>query len=450
MSDMIKRNKDVSPIPSDDYIRDILTDRVDVRRQNLGIVTGVISTNGRKILACGRLSHDNPAAPDDNSVFEIGSITKVFTRLLLVEMVEKGEVSLGDPVAGYLPSNVSVPERNGRSITLLDLATHTSGLPRVPENIDPFTPGNPYENYPADRLYDFLSHYELTRDIGTAPEYSNLGFGLLGHALARRADMDYESLLRTRICDPLGLYDTRVTLTPSVKERLAPGHDPGLTPIENWDFGVLAGAAGIRSTANNLLTFLAAYFGLIKSPLEPVFATAHARIQNPDDRTDMKASLGWGIITTNGKEIVYHTGGTGGYRSIAAFDIGSSTGVVVLSNTGQDVHDIGLHLLDSETTLMKPPAEHREKIVDAGIFDFYTGRYRLDPEFGLIITREGNRLFAKMSGIARYEIFPEDEQHFFFKAMDSQITFVTGEDGQATELIFSEHGDSVHIKRVER
>jgi len=199
-------------MPSDADIRQILVDRVDAQHQSVGIVVGVIGPEGRRVIAYGHLEKGDSRALDGNTVFEIGSVTKVFTSLLLADMVQRGEVKLDDPVAKYLPANVKMPDRNGKAITLIDLATHTSGLPPLPANFNPKDPTNPYADYSVDQLYQFLSSYQLTRDIGSQYQYSNLGGGLLGHVLARRAGTDYETLVRSRICDPLGMKDTRITL----------------------------------------------------------------------------------------------------------------------------------------------------------------------------------------------------------------------------------------------
>src|SRR5512132_4333622 len=145
----------------------------------------------------------------------MGSATKVFTSLLLADSVRRGEVALSDPASKYLPPDVKIPERGGRQITLQDLATHTSGLPRLPSNLAAKDASNPYADYTVAQLYAFLSAYQLTRDIGSKYEYSNLGAGLLGHLLARRAGVDYETLVRTRITGPLGMNSTVVT----VKDR---------------------------------------------------------------------------------------------------------------------------------------------------------------------------------------------------------------------------------------
>ena len=157
-------------------------------------------------------------------MFEIGSITKVFTAAILADMVARGQVRLDDPVAQLLPATVKVPSRNGRRITLLDLATQSSGLPRLPTNFAPKDSANPYADYGDQQLYDFLSGYELPRDPGATYEYSNLGMGLLGHALARKAGMSYEQLVSRRVLAPLGMKETAITLSPALRPRLVPGH----------------------------------------------------------------------------------------------------------------------------------------------------------------------------------------------------------------------------------
>src|SRR5215471_16298053 len=149
----------VSLVPKDSVIRKILVDRIDKYRQTVGIVVGVIEPKGRRIVAYGALDQNNPQPLDGDTVFEIGSITKVFTSLLLADMAQRGQLALNDPVTKYLPPEVKVPERGGRQITLQDLATHTSGLPGDPSNISPQDPANPLADYSVEQLYTFLSNY---------------------------------------------------------------------------------------------------------------------------------------------------------------------------------------------------------------------------------------------------------------------------------------------------
>ena len=184
------RGAEQAALPSNDEVRAILANRIDVQHQGVGIVVGLIDRHGRRIVAHGTFDKDTRPVNGD-TLFEIGSATKVFTSLLLAEAVKRGEVALDDPVAKYLPSSVKVPERGGRKITLLDLATHTSGLPRLPLNMNPKDASNPYADYTVQQMYEFLASYTLPRDPGSMYEYSNLGGGLLGHVLALRAWMDY-------------------------------------------------------------------------------------------------------------------------------------------------------------------------------------------------------------------------------------------------------------------
>ncbi|MGA2965031.1 MAG: serine hydrolase domain-containing protein [Terriglobales bacterium] len=333
-------------VPSDSEIRDILIERIDKQRQSVGIVLGVIDSTGRRTVSYGRLAKEDEHLPDGNAVFEIGSATKVFTALLLADMVERGEVLLIDPVAKHLPPDIRTPERGGRQITLQDLATHTSGLPRLPSNLKPKDRSNPYADYSVEQLYEFLSSYILTRDIGSQYEYSNLGGGLLGHVLAQRAAMDYEALVRERICDPLHMDSTRITLSPEMKSRLAMGYNSALEAVPMWDLPTLAGAGALRSTADDLLTFLAANLGHTESPLASTMARM-LEIRRPTGVPGLEIVLGWHVLTRDGREIVWHNGGTGGFRSFIGYDRKSRVGVVALSNAGTvaGVDDIGMRML---------------------------------------------------------------------------------------------------------
>ncbi len=392
-----------SPVPSDSEIRRILAERIDGQRQSIGMVVGVIEPQGRRIVAHGSPDQHDPRPLNGDTVFEIGSVTKVFTALLLADMVRRGEVALDDPVAKYLPAEVKVPTRAGRSITLLDLATHTSGLPGMPDNFQPKDPTNPYADYSVEQLYQFISSYQLARDIGAAFEYSNLGVGLLGHALARRAAMDYETLVRSRVLAPLGMSSTAIALSPELKSRLAPGHDAQLRTVPNWDLPTLAGAGALRSTANDLLAFLAATLGHAESPLAPAMTTMQT-VRRPAGGPGFDIALGWMVMTRGDDELIWHSGGTGGYRSFVGYLRKARVGVVVLSNTATEIggDDIGFHLLDKALPLAPPPKERKETAVDPKLFDGYVGRYRLAPNFILTVTREGNRLFAQATGQGKY------------------------------------------------
>jgi serine-type D-Ala-D-Ala carboxypeptidase/endopeptidase len=432
---------------STDEIRGILVRRIDQQKQALGIVVGVIEPGGRRVVAYGNLANGDPRTVDGDTIFEIGSISKVFTSLLLADMVNHKEVALDDPAAKYLPEHVKLPERSGKSITLLDLATHSSGLPRLPSNLKPKDPGNPYAGYGVDDLYQFLSGYTLPRDPGSEVEYSNLGGGLLGHLLAYRAGTDYESLIRSRITEPLGMPDTGITLSSSMKQRIATGHNALLAPVSYWDFTTLAGAGALRSSANDILTFMEAFLGYKESALASAMK-AMLEVRRPVGKTKFEIGLGWHIFGDG----VWHNGGTGGFRSFIGYDPKSRIGVVALSNTStpSGVDDIGIHLLNPKVPLAnpEPPKQRTEILIDPELLDNYTGRYQLAPNRILEITREGDRLFAQVTTqvngqpIAgpKFEVFAESEKNFFVKVTGSQITFETGPEGRATSLIMHRAG----------
>src|ERR1022692_1834766 len=151
-------------VPPDPVIRAILADRIDTLHQNVGIAGGIVDAHGRRFVSYGNFSINDPRPVGNDTVFEIGSTTKVFTSTILADMVQRGEVSLDDPVSKYLPAEVKMPQRGGKQITLVDLATHTSGLPRLPSNFKSKDPDNPYADYTVGNLFEFLSSYELTRD----------------------------------------------------------------------------------------------------------------------------------------------------------------------------------------------------------------------------------------------------------------------------------------------
>ena len=440
-----------SPVPPDSEIRKILVERVDTFHQGVGIVVGVIEPQGRRMVAYGSLNQGDPRPLNGDTIFEIGSATKVFTSLLLADMVQRGEVALADPVAKYLPADAKVPERGGRAITLVDLSTHTSGLPRMPSNFNPKDPANPYADYTTELLFQFISSYQLTRDIGSQFEYSNLGGGLLGQALAHRAGVDYEALVRSRITGPLGMNSTGITLSPQMKARLAVGHNDKLVTVPNWDLPALAGAGALRSSVNDMLTFLAANLGYVKSPLAPAMA-AMLSVRRPTGAPGGgEIGLGWLITKPSEDEIVWHNGGTGGYRSFIGYDAKTRVGVVVLSNTftASGVDDIGMHLLDSHVPLLPAPKEHKEITVDPKIFDGYVGQYQLAPNFILTVTREGDQLFTQATGQSKVQVFPESQRDFFLKVVDAQITFETDASGRATSLTLHQNGANVPAKRIE-
>jgi D-alanyl-D-alanine-carboxypeptidase/D-alanyl-D-alanine-endopeptidase len=440
--------------PSDAEIQRILVDRIDVQKRSVGVVVGVIEPRGHRVIAYGNLEKGDNRRLDGDSIFEIGSITKVFTALVAAEMAQSGELKLDDPIATYLPASVKMPERKGRQVTIADLATHTSGLPRMPANFRPKDPENPYADYSVDALYAFLSSYQLHHDVGVKFEYSNLGFGLLGIGLAQRAGMGYEKLVVTRICDPLGMSSTRITLSGPMRHRLAVGHSADLVKVSPWDIPTLAGAGALRSSANDLLAFLAGVMGYSDSPRAAALAAAQKlalSISRPTGEPFIDAGLGWTIDTRGGGEIVWKNGGTGGYRTFIGYSPRTGVGVVALSNaaTEDGVDDLGLNLLDPRYPLSVPEGSPNEIAVDAKALDGYVGNYELSANFILTVTREGDQLFVKATSQPRAAVYPTSRVEFFYKVVDAQITFEPGEGGLAAVLVLHQNGLDQRAQRID-
>ncbi len=431
-------------LPPDGAIQAILKERVDSGRA-AGIVVGVLDAGGRRVVAYGG-SGSAGAKLDGDTFFEIGSVTKVFTSALLSDMVRRGEVKLEDPISKYLPAAVHVPSKTGKQITLLDLATQTSGLPRLPGNLAPKDPKNPYADYSVEQLYDFLSHYEMTRDIGEKYEYSNLGVGLLGHVLSRKAGVSYEELVTRRILGPLGMKDTAITLSPAMRARLAPGHDAGGAVVSNWDLPTLAGAGALRSTANDMLKFLAANLDAGDGSLASALRDTHA-VRRGTGTPELDIGLGWHIFHRFGMDLVWHNGGTGGYHSWMGFIAKKGTGAVVLCNSSSEIDDIGLHLLESRFPLSQPPKPRKETSVEPGLLEAYVGEYQLAPTFSITVTREGNALFIQATGQPKLPIYAESETEFFLKAVDAQIAFIK-EGGRVTQLVLHQNGRDISGKKI--
>lgn len=434
-------------LPTETEIRRILADRIDVQRQSVGIVVGTIGPNGRSIVAHGSFGGLDPRPVDGDTVFEIGSVTKVFTGLLLADMAARGEVALTDPVSRYLPLNVVVPERGGKAITLVDLATQTSGLPRMPDNLETTDETNPYADYTIDEMYAFMSGYKLPRDIGAEYEHSNLGSALLGQALASRTGKSYQALVQERIGVPLAMRSTAIELTPRLAKRMATGHNELLEIVPNWDLPAFAGAGALRSSANDLLEMLQLTVKTGKTPLTTALAGTLATRRAIGEQ-ETSAALGWVVTKSSNGEIAWHDGGTGGYSAFVGFHLASRTGVVVLSNANTGVSDIGLHLLNPEIPLTRVKPRHSEVSVDPGLFDSYVGRYQLAPDVVLSVMRDDDALFAQFTGQPRLRLFAEGGHRFFYKEVEAAITFAAPQADRSPSLVLHRFGRDMAAPRL--
>jgi serine-type D-Ala-D-Ala carboxypeptidase/endopeptidase len=317
-------------------------------RRHVGVAVGIVRGEQTWVMGSGTARRGGPSPPAADTIFEIGSVTKVFTATLLARMVEDELLALDDPVQSHLPAGVELPVR-GRPITLADLATHRAGLPRLPHGFllrSLRHRRNPYAWFTVDDLYAGLPATRLRRPLGDRPRYSNLGYGLLGHVLTLRAGQDYEQLVHERICRPLELQDTHISVPAGARERFAQGHNRRGRPVPHWDLPVLAGAGALHSTVADLLAFLRLQLG----EGEPALARAAAltQVSRSRHRGGLAVGLGWTRLSLLGTEheLLFHNGGTGGFRSFAGFVPATRTAVVVLSNSARSVDALGFRILE--------------------------------------------------------------------------------------------------------
>lgn len=323
-----------------------------VKTHNIGLVVGVWEHGRTEVSGYGKVAKDRDVAPDGNTLFEIGSITKVFTATLFADMMQRGELALDTPIQKFLPPDIKMPTYPGEAtaITFRHLLTHTSGLPRLPENLFAnvlagLFAKDPYADYTSAKLYQFLSSYTLSRPVGKQYEYSNLGVGLVGFILTQQTKTDYDTLIQTRIGAPLNMSDTRVTLSSEQQTRLAQGYSQWGNPVSYWHFqDTLAGAGALYSTANDLLKFVAANLSAPPSALDAALQMTH-QVQVPIQE-GLQISLAWHVLTMpDGDPVIWHNGGTAGFRSFLGFSKARQCGVVLLTNSEQDGDALALEIL---------------------------------------------------------------------------------------------------------
>jgi len=427
-----------SILPSDDEIRKILAQRLGENEKGASIIVGTIEPQGRRIISVGHRNTGDSRPLNGDTVFEIGSVTKVFSALLLADMVAKKEVALDDPAAKYLPADIKIPERDGRSITLADLATHTSGLPFMPENAPPLNDPAAAKYSIAD-LKQYLAGYQLKRDIGVEWEYSNIGYWILSEALASRGRDTFENLLRIRVIAPLKLANTDFSLSPRMRADLAAGHDAALQPAPSVSslgvYSIMPAAGALYSTVDDLSKVVAVAMKHDDSSLTRTMEIT-LRTRRPTDGGNTQA-LGWSVVGNN--EVIFRDGGTYGFASAVAWDPKARVGVVVLSNQQGDVNDIARHLLRPDFALAKRAnTKHIEIKIDSALLDRYAGRYEAEGEGIFTVARERDFLTIESPadwGLPKLRIRPESQQDFFAAELPLRVAFKIDNDGRVSGIL---------------
>jgi D-alanyl-D-alanine-carboxypeptidase/D-alanyl-D-alanine-endopeptidase len=310
-----------------------------IKRPNAGLVIALYQRGKRCIKGYGRTDQAYDTPPDGKTLYEIGSVTKVFTALTLAKLAVDGSLKMMDPLSRHLPATVACPQKGGREPTLEQIATHTSGLPRLPDDLlSTMKDGkNPYVHYTAEHMFKCLARTCLESVPGKTLNYSNFGFGVLGKILELKSGMSYEDLIQQGISAPLGLMNTTTRPSAEQKMYLTRGHDPSGAGVPNWDMDGMVGCGALYSNAEDLLKFVEANL----TETNPKISQAVHEAQKVHFRTGWKGfchsvGLGWQIEEDLlGKHALHwHNGGTGGYVSFVGFDKDNQVGVVILSNYG--------------------------------------------------------------------------------------------------------------------
>jgi CubicO group peptidase (beta-lactamase class C family) len=380
-------------------------------------------------LVAGRLSGGQPEfagasvrgpQPDADSVFEIGSITKTFTALLLADAVVRGALKLDDPVEAVLPDGLRLRDSQGQPLRWRDLATHRSGLPRLPGNLVSAGSGDPYADYDWASLRLFLKGWQPAIPRDTAYAYSNLGFGLLGHALALREGADYATLLTRRVLAPLGLSEHIGFARPGLLQ----GHDAQGKPVPAWHFqSAMAGAGALHGSARGLLRYGQAAIGGYAHPLREAFALClrrHAAGSAPIN----PIGLAWLLAPAGDRTLYNHDGATAGFSGSLWLDPARESAAVVLANAQVPVTDLSMHILDASLPLLDRAALAQPSLtLTPAQLQPLAGVYAMNPQFKLRVRADGVRLFAQATGQGEFELFAKATRRFFARVAVLEIEF---------------------------
>lgn len=416
----------------------------------VGMSIGVLYDGKSLVRGYGKLAADDPRTPDGRTIYEIGSVTKVFTGLLLADAVVAERVSLTTPVDQLLPRNVKLRRADPeRPIELSQLSTHTSGLPRLPDNLKPADSNNPYADYDEAALLAFLNGYQPPQKPGAAIAYSNLGVGLLGYLLARERSVDYDALLQQRIAQPLEMPDTRIKLNAAQQQRLAAPHLDGGAPGRNWDLDALAGAGAIRSDVDDMLKFAAANLHPDDQPLGKAIELAWAVHQQPLAGKDFAMGLGWHVARDGATR--WHNGQTGGYHAAIFLNRKLDIAVVVLANTATAEIDVLAEQLMRLLAGAKEEPRLFPKLVKvpAETLKSYAGKYQLAPGALFNVTAEDDKLLVGLTGQPTFRVYPRSATEWYYKVVEATLTFQVDDQGKCNAVELFQNGARLKAKRIE-
>ena len=435
----------MAALPTNAEVQAILNKHLIANNKAKGVAVALVDANGIRVVTVGVARGTEAVNADD--MFEIGSITKTFTGLLLALADEKGEAKLDDPVENFLPEGITLRDSAGAPIRMVDLATQRSGLPRLATNMQPRDPKNPYADYTEQDLLDFLKTFTATRARNEKYEYSNIGFGLLGYTLVRAAKtVSYEALLNARILKPLNMTSTTSDPNRHVA-RLTQPHDSELRPTPAWDLPQAhAGAGAIRSSASDMGRYVEAIAGLKATPLSSAISLATSTRETGPNRMN-PIGLAWMRLPFDKREFMNHDGTTFGSASSLMVDRASKEGVFIVANTSTRLTDIAIHLMDRRHSLV--PREFPKVVpVAADVLARYAGNYKLNDQMNIAVRVSAGKITAQATGQGEFEIFPESEARFFAKVAAIVMTFGDVAEGKAGSFVLEQGGAKLTARRI--
>lgn len=379
-----------------------------------------------------------------DSAFEIGSVSKTMTAVLLADLILQGKGSLDDRLADWLPPGTKVPQYDGRPILLRHVVTHTSGLPALPSRLHAKDMADPYAGLDASALLASLADAKLDAAPGTRFEYSNFASMVLSYAVARKAGSDLETLLKRRLFAPLAMDKAYVSAKPD-GVRVATGHSQNGTAVPAWTFATdLAGVGGVHATLEDMIRYVQASLDLSESAISPALELSRKKVSEQP-----AMAMNWMLVPLAGRTLHLHEGGTGGFSSFVALDPANRRGVVILSDTSWNsiggLGALGLHLVEPSLPLGKP---RHDVPAPKPLLEALAGRYRLPSLPPMTLRQRDGKLFVQADGQSEFELAHDDAGDFRPLAFDALLRPQKKADGSQF-FVWTQMGASVPAARME-
>ncbi len=406
------------------------------------LVVGVLDGDTTLVRGYGQVGDQ---APTGDTLYEIGSVSKVFTGLLLADAVTRGICKLDDPAPSLLPEGVTMQKWETTPVLLWHLSTHTSGMPRLPD-MKGSEANDPYAHFDEARLLAALGKTRIRWEPGSKYEYSNFAVGLLGHLLAKKQGFaSFGELLAARIATPLAMKDTTVLLSDAQRARMAPPSNVDGEPEHVWDLATLAGAGGIRSSVADMLKFARAQL----APDEALAkAVALSQQKHHDGQQGIAMGLGWHFARDG--QTRWHNGGTGGYHAYLAVLPGKRLAVCVLSNTTSGLIDgLGERIMQHLCGMQVEPLKVEIPVaVERAQLQRLVGKYLMEPGVTFTITLGDRGLSAQLTGQPAYRVHAKSPTEFVYRVVEASLTFELAGDA-AKALVLHQNGQDMKCERIE-